>query len=135
MLFSVSILISRCRVILKWLEDWNSVNYWEVCNRHCRLELSNNCPDTILSTLLLSHLKMITFFFLFSSTVSVFVSLISWGLLFSCLFLIKHIAASHVSPFYGNIDGNLRNWNKLYFHWQLTEKHSEFIRLVGKMSK
>lgn len=130
MLFSVSILLSRCRVILKWLEDINSINYRKVCNKHCPLELTNKCPNAILSTVLLLHLKMVTFFFLFSSAVLVVSSLISWEFLFSYLFLIKHVAASHVSPFSIQvlIDGTLHIWNKIYFHWQLREKHSKFIR-------
>lgn len=51
------------REILKGLEDANSINYWKVCNKHCPLKLTYKCPDTVLSTLLLLHLKMVTLFF------------------------------------------------------------------------
>lgn len=96
MLFSVSILISWCRVILKWLEDINSINYWKVCNKHCPLELTNKCPDTILNTLLLLHLKMVTFFFsVVIYNFGGFKAHFLWAFIF--LFLIKHVNASYSS--------------------------------------
>lgn len=133
----INLLLSRCRVILMWLEDSTSINYWEVYNKHCYIQLTNKCSDTIWRrTLLLLHLKFTPFFFLLSSIVlSGCKSDYLGGFYFLAAFLIKHVPASFAFPFFWNIDNNLHIWKKLSFHWQLTEKHSQFIRLVKVLKK
>lgn len=76
------------------------------------------------------------FFFLLSSIVlSGCKSDYLGGFYFLAAFLIKHVPASFAFPFFWNIDNNLHIWKKLSFHWQLTEKHSQFIRLVKVLKK
>lgn len=124
----INLLLPRCRVILIWLEDSTFISYWEVFNRNYCMQLTSKCSDTIRRrALLLLHLKLSLFsitIYSFSGRKSDFLG----GFCFLASFLNKHVSAFPVSPFYWNIDDNLHVWNKLSFHWQLTEKRSKFVR-------